>query len=55
MLHASQMPADFPESLAIYQVGAGFAGINTAIRIDQHLTNVELDVYEKNSSVGGTW
>lgn len=37
-------------------VGAGFSGIIAGIRIDQHLKDhVELDIFEKNHSVGGTW
>lgn len=36
-------------------IGAGFSGINCAIRIPQRLRNVQLTVYEKNDDVGGTW
>lgn len=36
-------------------IGAGFSGINCAIRIPERLRNVDLTVYEKNSDVGGTW
>jgi hypothetical protein len=36
-------------------VGAGFAGIIAGIRIDQRLKNIDLSIYEKNSTVGGTW
>lgn len=36
-------------------VGAGFSGIIAGIRIDQRLKNVELNIYEKNHQVGGTW
>lgn len=36
-------------------VGAGFSGIIAGIRIDQRLKNVDLDIYEKNHTVGGTW
>jgi cation diffusion facilitator CzcD-associated flavoprotein CzcO len=36
-------------------IGAGFSGINCAIRIPERLRNVELTVYEKNNDVGGTW
>jgi cation diffusion facilitator CzcD-associated flavoprotein CzcO len=36
-------------------IGAGYSGINCAIRIPEKLRNVELTVYEKNSDVGGTW
>lgn len=36
-------------------VGAGIAGILTAIRLPQRVPNVELTIYEKNNDVGGTW
>lgn len=36
-------------------IGAGFSGINCAIRIPERLRNVDLTVYEKNGDVGGTW
>ena len=36
-------------------IGAGFSGINCAIRIPERLRNVDLTVYEKNNDVGGTW
>jgi ribulose 1,5-bisphosphate synthetase/thiazole synthase len=36
-------------------IGAGFSGINCAIRIPQRLRNVSLTVFEKNSDIGGTW
>ncbi|GAA5991263.1 hypothetical protein JCM11641_000404, partial [Rhodosporidiobolus odoratus] len=43
------------KKLKVAMIGAGFAGIIAAIRIDQRLPNVELDVFEKNYTVGGTW
>ena len=36
-------------------IGAGISGIITAIRFPQKLKNVELQIYEKNTDVGGTW
>ncbi|GAA5971502.1 hypothetical protein JCM21900_001678 [Sporobolomyces salmonicolor] len=41
--------------LKIAMIGAGFAGITAGIRVDQRLRNVDLAIYEKNKSVGGTW
>ncbi|BGO99663.1 hypothetical protein NBRC10513v2_003890 [Rhodotorula toruloides] len=42
--------------LKVAMIGAGFSGIIAGIRIDQHLKDhVELDIFEKNHSVGGTW
>ncbi|GAA5894197.1 flavin-containing monooxygenase [Sporobolomyces salmoneus] len=41
--------------LKVAMIGAGFSGIIAGIRIDQRLKNVELNIYEKNHQVGGTW
>ncbi|GAA6006877.1 hypothetical protein JCM10207_009123 [Rhodosporidiobolus poonsookiae] len=42
--------------LKVAVVGAGFSGMTAAIRFDQYLSDkIELDLYEKNYSVGGTW
>ncbi|GEM07200.1 flavin-binding monooxygenase [Rhodotorula toruloides] len=42
--------------LKVAMIGAGFSGIIAGVRIDQHLKDhVELDIFEKNHSVGGTW
>ncbi len=36
-------------------VGAGAAGLQIAYKAERVLENVELQIYEKNSDVGGTW
>lgn len=36
-------------------IGAGFSGIYLGIRIPQRLKNIDLQIYEKNEGVGGTW
>ncbi|GAA5900185.1 hypothetical protein JCM5296_001482 [Sporobolomyces johnsonii] len=41
--------------LKVAMIGAGFSGITAGIRIDQRLKNIDLAIYEKNKSVGGTW
>ncbi|BGP48199.1 hypothetical protein JCM10450v2_004071 [Rhodotorula kratochvilovae] len=41
--------------LKVAMIGAGFSGIIAGIRIDQKLKNVDLDIFEKNHEVGGTW
>ncbi|GAA5945817.1 hypothetical protein JCM3775_006788 [Rhodotorula graminis] len=41
--------------LKVAMIGAGFSGIIAGIRIDQKLKNVDLDIFEKNHDVGGTW
>ena len=36
-------------------VGAGAAGLQIAYKAERLLKNVELQIYEKNSDIGGTW
>lgn len=36
-------------------VGAGAAGLQVAYKAEKVLKNVELQIYEKNHDVGGTW
>jgi hypothetical protein len=36
-------------------VGAGAAGLQIAYKAERVLKDVELQIYEKNSDVGGTW
>ncbi|RYP07695.1 hypothetical protein DL764_002357 [Monosporascus ibericus] len=47
--HSHQTP------IRIIQIGAGAAGLLTAFKAQKNLENFQLVVYEKNSSVGGTW
>jgi cation diffusion facilitator CzcD-associated flavoprotein CzcO len=48
-------PLDGHRRMKIRVVGAGYSGIYLGIRIPQRLRNVDLRIYEKNESVGGTW
>lgn len=41
--------------LKVRVIGAGYSGIYMGIRIPQRLRNVDLQIYEKNEAVGGTW
>lgn len=41
--------------LRVVCVGAGPAGITVAAKAGLFLQEVELQIYEKNSDVGGTW
>ncbi|KAF5635014.1 flavin-containing protein [Fusarium tjaetaba] len=41
--------------LKIVMLGAGLSGIQFAHDVDIRMENVELDVYEKNPELGGTW
>jgi hypothetical protein len=36
-------------------VGAGAAGLQIAYKAERLLQNVELQIYEKNHDIGGTW
>src|ERR1700712_496247 len=55
----SYAPYDKPifqkRKLRVVCIGAGAAGIYTAIRQDQLLTDISFQIYEKNAGVGGTW
>lgn len=44
-----------PRPLKVRVIGAGYSGIYLGIRIPQRLRNVDLQIYEKNEGVGGTW
>ena len=36
-------------------IGAGVSGILAAIRLQQYIPGIDLTIYEKNPSLGGTW
>ncbi|CZR66978.1 related to steroid monooxygenase [Phialocephala subalpina] len=44
-----------PRQLRIITLGAGASGLNVARQIEKHMEAVDLQIYEKNSDVGGTW
>lgn len=46
-------PANRP--IKIITIGAGVSGILMAYRIQKHMQNVELKIYERNADIGGTW
>ncbi|KAL7624982.1 hypothetical protein AAE478_004196 [Parahypoxylon ruwenzoriense] len=48
-------PIDGHRPIKVRVVGAGYSGIYLGIRIPQRLRNVDLQIYEKNDGVGGTW
>ena len=47
-------PIDLPERVRVLVVGAGFAGLGTAIKLDEHGFGDFL-VVDKGQTVGGTW
>ncbi|KAI0835701.1 flavin-binding monooxygenase [Hypoxylon sp. FL0890] len=48
-------PIDGHRPIKVRVIGAGYSGIYLGIRIPQRLRNVDLRIYEKEESVGGTW
>lgn len=52
----SRLPLGTARPMRVIVVGAGFSGLAFAREVEtQRLTNVNLQIYEKNASVGGTW
>lgn len=51
----SEHPLYTRRHLRIVCVGAGAAGLQLAYKAERVLENVELQIYEKNDDVGGTW
>lgn len=50
-----ERPLGEARHLRIVCIGAGVAGLNLARQVDKHLQHVDLQIYEKNAQVGGTW
>ena len=48
-------PIENLRPLKVRVIGAGFSGIYLGIRIPQKLRNVDLQIYDKNEGIGGTW
>jgi len=48
-------PIENLRPLKIRVIGAGYSGIYLGIRIPQRLRNIDLQIYEKNDGIGGTW
>lgn len=41
--------------LRVVVIGSGISGILASIRFRQRIPNLDLQVYEKNADIGGTW
>ena len=41
--------------LRVICIGAGATGLDLAYKMQRHLTSFELQIYEKNPELGGTW
>ncbi|KAI0378213.1 flavin-binding monooxygenase [Hypomontagnella monticulosa] len=50
-----EAPVDGHRPMKVRVIGAGYSGIYLGIRIPQRLRNIDLQIYERNESVGGTW
>lgn len=48
-------PMGTARRLRIVVIGAGASGLNVIRNVKEHMQNVELQVYEKNDVVSGTW
>ncbi|KAI1497595.1 flavin-binding monooxygenase [Biscogniauxia marginata] len=49
------VPLDSHRRMKVRVIGAGYSGIYLGIRIPQRLRNVDLQIYERHESIGGTW
>ena len=57
LAHAiSRVPMRTPRAIKVICAGAGFSGLSFAHEVEAgNIPNCTLEVYEKNSTVGGTW
>lgn len=52
----SSIPLRTPRPIKIICIGAGFSGLSLAHQVEiGKLGNCNLQIYEKNSDIGGTW
>lgn len=51
----SERAIDEPRKLKVIYIGAGVSGIDAAIQFPKYVPNIDLQIYEKNADVGGTW
>ena len=48
-------PYDSARKIRVIHIGAGASGITISKLIEERCQNVELQIYEKNKDIGGTW
>lgn len=48
-------PLGTPQHLRVVMIGGGASGLNVARHMKLQMENYELQIYEKNEDVGGTW
>lgn len=51
----SEQPLFRRRQIRVIVVGAGACGLQFAYKAEKLLKNVDLQIYEKNHDVGGTW
>jgi hypothetical protein len=51
----TEQPLHTKRHIRMVCVGAGAAGLQIAYKAERLLQNVELQIYEKNDDIGGTW
>jgi hypothetical protein len=51
----NEAPSGLLRPIKIICLGAGASGINWAKLVQDQMENIELQIYDKNSDVGGTW
>ncbi|KAJ5371774.1 hypothetical protein N7517_003780 [Penicillium concentricum] len=51
----TEQPLFEKRRLRLICVGAGASGIQLAYKAERLLKNIDLQIYEKNSEIGGTW
>lgn len=54
-LTLKEQPIENQRPLKVRVIGGGYSGIYLGIRIPQRLKNIDLQIYEKNDGIGGTW
>lgn len=45
----------YSRPLRVICIGAGATGLDLAYKTERHLKNFDLQIYEKNPELGGTW
>lgn len=53
--HIREKPLNSRSPVSVVCIGAGVSGLATAIRAQETLKHCDLDIYEKNADLGGTW
>ncbi|KAH8901422.1 cyclohexanone monooxygenase [Thozetella sp. PMI_491] len=51
----TEEPLGTARKLRVVMVGGGASGLNMARHMDLHMKSFELQIYEKNADIGGTW